>query len=148
MKKRFLIMLLILIMSVLTSCGSATIDVNELASKLAQNGSFAEELTEVSADITLRRYGIDSEAVEECAAYAGTMAVVDEVAVFHVKDAAAVEECVEKHIEAQKESYADYRPDEVPKLDKSLVKSAGDYIIVCVSEDYEKADSIISEFIK
>ncbi len=147
--KRFIMPIAALtIAAALTGCAAKEINVNELASDLAKNAKFTEQLTEVSSDITAKRYGLDSEAVEECAAYAGTKAVVDEVAVFKSKDVDTVKEQALKHIEAQKSSYSSYRPDEVPKLDDSIITVVGDYVIVCVSEDSSVAESIIAEFTK
>lgn len=148
MKKKILAVLSITMAVVLASCGAKTIDVNKLASSLASEGKFAEQLTEVSSDITEKRYGIEANDVEECAAYAGTKAVVDEVAVFKASNVENVKEQVEQHIDAQKESYSSYRPDEVPKLDDCVVTVSGDYVIVCVSEDSTAAKSIIEKYTK
>ena len=148
MKKITLTILSLLTAAALTSCGAKAINVNELASALASEGKFAEQLTEVSADITEKRYGLEDADVEECAAYAGTKAVVDEVAVFKAANVENVKEQVEQHIDAQKDSYSSYRPDEVPKLDDCVVTVSGDYVIVCVSEDSSAAKSIIEQYTK
>lgn len=148
MKKTISAILSLALAVSLAGCGAKNINVNELASKLASEGSFAEQLTEVSSDITEKRYGLDETDVEECAAYAGTKAVVDEVAVFKAVNVENVTDAVSKHIDTQKESYASYRPDEVPKLDSNVVKVVGDYVIVCISEDYAQAEAIISEYTK
>ncbi len=148
MKKITLAVLSIITAAVLASCGAKTINVNELASALMAEGKFAEQLTEVSAEITEKRYGLEADDVEECAAYAGTKAVVDEVAVFKAANLENVKEQVEQHIDAQKDSYSSYRPDEVPKLDDCVVTVSGDYVIVCVSEDSSVAESIIEKYTK
>lgn len=148
MKKKILAVLSITMAAVLAGCGAKTIDVHELASSLASEGQFAEQLTEVSSDITEKRYGIEAADVEECAAYAGTKAVVDEVAVFKAANVENVKEQAQKHIETQKDSYSSYRPDEVPKLDDSVVTVSGDYVIVCISEDSSAAKSIIEKYTK
>lgn len=148
MKKKILAVLSITMAAVLAGCGAKTIDVHEFASSLASEGKFAEQLTEVSSDITEKRYGIEAADVEECAAYAGTKAVVDEVAVFKAANVENVKEQAQKHIETQKDSYSSYRPDEVPKLDDSVVTVSGDYVIVCISEDSSAAKSIIEKYTK
>ncbi len=148
MNKRILAVFAVSAM-LLSGCGSKyDINTGELASKLANEGSFAEQLTEVSEGITEKRYGLDEADVEECAAYAGTKAVVDEVAVFKAVNVENVTEAVSKHIDAQKETYSSYRPDELPKLESNLVKVMGDYVIVCISEDSAQAEAIISEYTK
>ena len=47
----------------------------------------------------------------------------------------------------QKDSYADYAPDQVPKLDTAVVRTCGEYVIVCVSADNEKAASVVDAYI-
>lgn len=149
MKKVIITILSLALAAVIAGCGTKTaIDVNELASRLASEGIFAEQLTEVSADVTEKRYGIDSADVEECAAYAGTAAVVDEVAVFKAVNADNVKEQAQHHLDTQRDSYSSYRPDEVPKLDDSIITVIGDYVIVCVSEDSSVAKNVIAEFTK
>lgn len=148
MKNKVLIVLSIIMCIVLAGCNTKTIDATELAEALATNGTFTEELYAVSADITEKRYALTDDEVEECAAYAGTKAVVDEVVVFKAKDVDAVKTKVQQHISAQEESYTSYRPDEVPKLQDSVLVVSGDYVILCVSEDSSSAKTIIDEYIK
>ncbi len=148
MKKKILSVMLVLMMIVITACGKVEIDIKALAVKIAEDGIFAEEMTVLSSDVTLKRYGMDSNDVEECIAYAATMAFVDEVAVFKAHDIEKVKQKVDEHIAAQTESYKSYRPDEVPKLSASIIKVKGDYVIVCVSEDADTASRIINEYIK
>ena len=96
---------------------------------------FTEELTEVSEDVIVRRYGLDGSDVVYAAGYAGTPAVVDEIAVFETTDTNAVLEAVNARIESQKTNYASYAPDEVPKLEDAVIAAVGDCVVVCVSED-------------
>lgn len=147
MRRKIFTVILVLLMFAVTSCGKAEINISELALKIVQEGIFAEELTEISSDVTLKRYGLDSKLVEECVSYAATMAFVDEVVIFKVNDVEAVEAAVNKHIEAQKENYASYAPDEVSKLSSCISYIQGDYVIVCVSMNSDKAGSIINEYI-
>lgn len=148
MKKKFLAILSITMCLFLASCGAKTIDANELASKLVLEGVFAEQLTQVSSDITEKRYMLTENEVEECVAYSGTKAVVDEVVVFKAKDVDAVKEKVLEHINTQTNSYSSYRPDEVPKLENSVVTVSGDYVIVCISNDSSTAKNIIDQYTK
>ncbi len=134
-------------MFLVTSCTKIEMDVNEVASRIATEGDFAEELTAVSENITLKRLGVDKESVEACAAYAGTKAVVDEVAVFKATDLESVKVKLEEHIDRQTESYTSYRIDEVPKLSDALIKEIGDYIVFCVG-DTACAEKIVGEYVK
>lgn len=126
--------------ALLVSCGTQNVTVTgadpaEIAAVLNESVNFSEELTEVSENVLLRRYGLDSDTVKAAAGYAGTPAVVDEIAVFKTDDIEAVEEAANARIESQKTNYASYAPDEVPKLEDAAVNVLGDCVIVCVSND-------------
>ena len=136
----------------LASCGTVKEaamdgDAAEIAAMLNETVHFSEELTEVSENVLLRRYGLDGDSVAAAAGYAGTQAVVDEIAVFKATDADAVLDAANARIESQKTNYASYAPDEVPKLDDAVVTLIGDCVVVCVSNDSstEVAD-ILSAF--
>lgn len=148
MKKLALGLTAVMMCISLAGCGSKTVDVNELATALADGGKFSEQLTEVSSDIAEKRYMISDGEVEECVSYTGTPAVVDEITIFKTTDAEAVKEKAEKHIDTQKETYTSYAPSEVTKLDDCVVETVGDYVIVCVSEDSSSVQSIIDEYTK
>lgn len=128
---------------------SVSIDANALAEDLKNNGVYAEDLSPVSAQITEKRYAFDEGEVSETVAFAGTRAVVDEIAVFKAEsDIDAVVEKVTEHIDAQTQTYQSYRPDELPKLRDAIVTTAGDYVIVCVSADSAKAEEIINSYMR
>ncbi len=148
MKKSIIAVLLLSASLSLAGCGAKNINVNELASKLAGEGKFAEELTEVSESVTNKRLALGEGDAAECAAYAGTAAVTDEVMVIKANDTEKVNEAVEKYIENRTETYSSYRPDEVSKLRDAVVQTAGNCVIVCVSEDPALARKIIDEYTK
>ena len=148
MKKIILSILLTIICFAFTGCGANEINIEELNSKLLSEGSFSEELFSISADVAMKRYGIEDGEVEECISSAGTAAVVDEITIFKTTNTDAVKEKAQKHIDSQKNSYSSYRPDEVPKLNDCIIEVSGDYVIVCVSEDSTSAKAIIDEYTK
>ena len=149
MKKLAAIIAGLLCAAALTSCGTQNAAVNgadpaQIAGILNESVHFTEELTEVSGDVVLRRYGLGSDTVEAAAGYAGTPAVVDEIAVFETKDTDAVLEAVNARIESQKTNYASYAPGEVPKLEDAVVETLGDCVVVCVSED---SSAVVSDIL-
>lgn len=152
MKKITAIIALLLCMAALTSCGTKNVTVSgqdpaQIAAMLNESVHFTEELTEISENVLLRRYGLDSGTVEAAAGYAGTPAVVDEIAVFKTSDVGSVTEAANARIESQKTNYASYAPGEVPKLDDAVVETLGDCVIVCVSEDPSaEVSDILSAF--
>ena len=140
MKKVLSIIAALSCIAALASCGnqstsSGGADPAEIAAALNESVNFTEELSAVSDDVLLRRYGLDSDTVEAVSGYVGTPAVVDEIAVFKTSDIEAVEDAANARIESQTTNYLSYAPGEVPKLDDAVVKAVGDCVVVCVSED-------------
>ncbi len=148
MKKIILGLMAVLCAAVISGCAKKEIDMVALSEDLLNNGTYAEELTEVNSKITEKRYAMTDDDIEDVIAYCGTNAVVDEIAVFKAKDVDSVSEKAAEHIESQKKLFKDYRPDEIPKLDSCIVVSEGDYVIVSVSADSAKAGEIINKYIK
>ena len=152
MRKLTAIIAGIICAAALTACGTQNIASNgtdpaEIAAALNESANFSEELTEVSADVLLRRYGLGSDTVEAAAGYAGTPAVVDEIAVFKTSDVESVSEAANARIESQITNYTSYAPDEVPKLNGATVKVIGDCVVVCVSNDtQDEVIDILSTF--
>ena len=149
MKKLITMGAMLICAMALTSCGGAKdaavsgADPAQIAGVLNESVNFSEELSEVSEDVILRRYGLDSNLVEAAAGYTGTPAVVDEIAVFKTTDVAAVEDAADARIESQKTTYSSYAPGEMPKLDDAVVTTIGDCVVVCVSDDASAAVSDI-----
>lgn len=150
MKRKITAILLLFVFAVSVAGCSQTkeIDANALAAELLNNGVYAEELSAISSQIAEKRYALSEDEVEEAVAYAGTNAVVDEIAIFKAKDVESVSDMAEKHIAGQIKTYESYRPSEVSKLEDCVITVAGDYVIVCVSEDSTKAKEIIEEYTK
>lgn len=139
----------------LAACGNGgqalSLDVDSAAEQMAVQGSFDEPLEKIGGDIAMKIYQLEPDAVAGSAVYTGTAAVVDEVSVWEARDAAAVktvEQAVRARLESQKESYASYRPEEVPKLDAAVIVSKGNYVALCVSKDSEKAKTVLEGLLK
>ena len=155
MKKWICIMGLAICALALAACGNGdqalSLDVQSAAEQIAEQGSFDEPLEKIDGDIALKIYQLEPDAVTGSAVYTGTAAVVDEVSVWEARDTASVktvEQAVRARLESQKESYASYRPEEVPKLDAAVVVSKGNYVALCVSKDSEKAKTLLEGLLK
>lgn len=151
MKKIVSIVLLMGMILTLFSCGGmeTTYTAKEIADTIVSGAVFSEDLSEVSKNALLRRYGIDESEISDAAGYSGTRAVVDEVAVFIADDVDAVLEKINTHIESQKTNYSSYAPNEVPKLEKAAVEEFSNCVIVCVSDnDTAELKTIIDNAVK
>ena len=70
------------------------------------------------------------------------------IAVFEAVDgdaAKAVQEGMQARLSSQISDYGDYRPQEVPKLESAVVKTSGNYVVLCVSADNDAAADLIEE---
>lgn len=143
-----LALLLTLALTVFCACGSKEISVDGLSSEILSKVKFDEELVKVEDDVAKLYYGIEDGDAEEFQVYMSTAAFVDEVSVWKTKDVNKITEKINARIAEQKESYADYRPDEVPKLDKAVIITSGDVVVCCITSDSDNAKEVINSYIK
>lgn len=153
MKKKILTLLCaVMCLMCIVGCGTIKeIDLNSLCGEIMSANIFDEDLTQVKTSVTLKRLSIQETDVEECIAYAGTKAVVDEVVLVKATSPEAAQNVVaslDKHIALQQKSYASYRSEEVPKLDSAVSVSEGNYVMLVVSNDSAKAEEIVNSYIK
>ena len=145
MKKIVLISLILLLVS---GCGKETtsFNPNDLANELLTEVDFDDELTLFEGDIS-KIY--DMPEVEDYVIYIGSGATAEEIAIITLKnssDEADVKAALEKRVEEQKQNFANYVPEEVSRLEKSIIKSNEKYVILCVSND-NQAEKIINKYL-
>ena len=145
MKKIVLISLILLLVS---GCGKETtsFNPNDLANELLTEVDFDDELTLFAGDIS-KIY--DMPEVEDYLIYIGSGATSEEIAIITLKnssDEADVKAALEKRVEEQKQNFANYVPEEVSRLEKSIIKSNEKYVVLCVSND-NQAEKIIDKYI-
>ncbi len=149
MKKFSILLTLLMVVLVAAGCSSsqpAALDVQQTADKLAQEVSFQDQLTKMDQDAALKLYDLTADDVEAVSLYVGTGATAEEISVWQGKDADAakkIQDAVNTRIENQKESFVDYNPEEMPKLENPVVVAKGNYVVLCLSGDNENAKKII-----
>ena len=136
----------------LTACGSGKsskeIDVAKTADNLNSSVITSDQLTETKSEMLGSIYFFEDGQVENCKVYMSGNATADEIVVLQCKDedaAKAAAELLKTRVENQKELFASYNPDEAAKLEKAIVKSSGKYAVLCVCDDYDKAESILKD---
>ena len=131
MKKFSILLTLLMVVLVAAGCSSsqpAALDVQQTADKLAQEVSFQDQLTKMDQDAALKLYDLTADDVETASLYVGTGATAEEISVWQGKDADAakkIQDAVNTRIENQKESFVDYNPEEMPKLENPVVVAKG-----------------------
>ena len=136
----------------LTGCGgggsSKEIDVSKTADDLNSSVITTDQLTETSSEMLGTIYFFEDGQVEKSKVYMSGNATADEILVAQCKDedaAKAVKERLETRVENQKELFSTYNPDEAAKLHKAIVKSNGKYVVLCVCDDDDEAESILKD---
>ena len=135
---------------VLTACGSkggADIDMKKLSADL-QGTITSGSLAEVSSDILASTYFLDMEKIDDSVAALNSGASACEVAIVKCKDSDYVKEAEQlfhTRVDNQSALFADYNAPEVAKLDDALIASSGDYVVLCVTDDPDSAQSILKE---
>ncbi len=132
-----------------TTAFSLTIaDVNQ---EILDAGVFEDELAAVDTSYSEMLMGIAASDYTDAVICGSSGATAEMVAVFETAGsdaAAALKEKCEAYVTRQTQSYADYKPAEVDKLNHAIIKSNGQYVILCVAKDYENAEKLISEYFK
>lgn len=165
MKKIALVLLALLVLLVGASCGKTETAVDETAAETvaAQPQTAADWLEmlaeKVPFDDTMKSmperaaavYGILDEDgyTGDCALFISTNATPEEIAVFRADDALSTDELTAlalARLERQKESFTDYAPAEMPKLESAVVRTCGDFVIVCVCADNAKAEALLAPY--
>lgn len=135
----------LLALTALAGCGQAAeaeVQLDELAFKIKDSVEFSEELYLLDEGIARQLYGVGEDA--QCAAWAGAGATAEELAVFELPDEAAAGTLVSSlrsRNDERIDDYADYLPDEVPKLQNTLLLSSGRYVLLCTAPDTSGAKS-------
>lgn len=152
MMKKLIVLILAGMLLLLSACGAPAgtediqIGMEALANKLLESELFGETLNKVDDGIAEILYDIDG--ASAALVYVGSGAVADELALFELANETEAQSAIssaEARIAAQKDSFAAYIPEEVPKLDHAVMETYGRYLIVCVSGG-DGASEIISEF--
>ena len=134
----------------LTACGGSGPEATptEIGDALVDGVDFSETLIPLEMAAAASLYGIDPENVTEAVAYVSSGATAEEISVWQAdgkKAAEVVATQVEKRIADQTAAYATYRPEEVPKLEKYILKTDGDIVVLCVADDVANAEKVLQE---
>lgn len=130
-----------------TAAKAVPADTKSISDKIKSSAKFTDQLSEVSTAAAEKRYGVTAAEVKSVDVYVGTGATAEEIAVFQAKDDKAAQKIkgkAEAFVKVQKDSYADYKPAEVPKLSSAVLEQKGTLVALCVSADNQKAKDLIS----
>lgn len=137
----------------LAGCGKkeVTMDVTEVANQLLENITYQDELSSIDLDTASMIFNFADVNIVNGAIFESSGATAEEIVVLECAEAAdadAAKAALETRVADQKESYTDYVPEELVKLDKAVIATGGKYAILSVSDDPDKATEIINGYIK
>lgn len=127
------------------------IDFTKLAEELKNADIFEDNLSEVDKEMIINKYEINDNLIKNVISYIGSGATAEEILLIEVKnqkDVNNIKEIIKKKVEEKKESYKNYLPDEVYKLENYNMESKGNYIAFCVSNNTETALQILNKYFK
>lgn len=154
MKKTFAAVLALCLLLCAAACGekaAADFSLEDCSRALLASDAFTDLLSPITAETAAGLYSIDASKLSEAQVYCSTGATAEEIALFKAADEAAAKEikaACETRIASQKESYESYVPEEVPKLEKAIVRMSGVYVVYVTAADPAAAESILDGYIK
>lgn len=123
----------------------------EIGEKIKQVTNL-EEMKEGDSKKLQKLYNINPDEVESFVLYtASTNIKADEIATIKVKDMKNVENIKEKissRIEKKSKSFKDYLPDEYFLIEKHVLKTKDNYILLAISKDADKVEKTFDEILK
>lgn len=144
----------ILCAAVLIGCGSnknVSIDVFALGNDLDTKIEYQDDLEQITTDMAAMFLDLSDIDIVNSAIYEGAGGTAEEIAVIecaNADEAEKAEEILKNRVEEQKDSFADYVPGELVKLDAAVIRVVGNYAILSVSDDPKTANDIIDGYVK
>lgn len=127
------------------------IDIEELSTQIIESGSFSDELAKVDSQMVMNDYSFTSDEIKAIVSYQGSGATSEELVILKVNDKSflsSVKNKVNTRLDERKEAFESYLPAEVFKIDNSLLEVKGNYLIMCISNDSNKVNEVINNYIK
>ena len=146
--------LVLLLTGLFSGCSSEVkdIDLNQLSEDLQTQIDFEDELIEIDDSLLDNFYTFpDGNAIESHVIYkSASNATAEEIALFKVKDSSqvdAVRQSVENRVTDLHDRFESYVPEEIYKIDNAVIKTSGNYVMLVITTEYEKAEEIINSYL-
>ena len=131
-----------------TQTAPVTLDVKDVATTILNQGKFSDQLGELDPDMFEVIYqDVDMTKVVSKYAYTNSGASAEQIVVVEAANNQAAEEvkaALQTKLQEDIEQNRDYLPNEIPKLEKPVLKVVGNYVFLCVSEDNSKVEAVIN----
>lgn len=140
-------------MASMAGCGGSGANVNaqELADALKTGIVYKDDLSPIDLDTAAMFYSFGDTDITEAVFYESSGATAEEIAVIKCgseADAGKAEDVLRNRVSEQIESYKDYVPAELEKLNAAVVYRKGSCAVLSVSDEPDKAREIITSHMK
>lgn len=137
--------------TMLSGCGSkeASFDVKALGADLNSKITYQDTLTELDMDTASMFLNLSDVNVVNAAIYEGSGGTAEEIVVLEcasAEDASKAKTVLKTRVSEQIESFTDYVPAELTKLNAAVIKVNGKYAVLSVCDTPEEASKIIAQY--
>ena len=151
MRKVMTVVAMVMAVAVLAGCGgkAADFDVTALGNDLATKITYADTLAPMDLDMAGMFLNLSDVNVTKAAIYEGSGGTAEEIVVLECasdEDAKKAEEVLKTRVAEQVESFTDYVPEELTKLNAAVIKVNGKYAVLSVSDTPDEAKKIIEGY--
>ena len=150
--KKILVLSVIASAVILAGCGDKKTEFNvtDLGNELVTSISYDDELSPLDIDTARMLLNLSDINIVDSAIYEGSGATAEEIIVLKCSsegDVTKAKNMMDERVAEQKESFEDYVPQELPKLDSAVIKTSGTYAVLSVSGDSAGAEKIIEKYL-
>ena len=127
------------------------INIEGLAEEITKSNAFEDQLEKIDSEMTMQDYNFSTDEVEQLVSYQGSGATSEEIVILQVKgknNINSVKEKMNTRLSERKEAFESYLPEEVGKIDNSILRVEGNHIILCIANDANTVNNVINEYIK
>ncbi len=155
MKKILLLILSLALLLSLSACGgekesSKELDAAALCESLLKSSAFSVSLEELPATKASAFYNVEKDSMAEAMLYHASGTSKEQIVLIKATDETAagtmvgvLQSLVNEWIEADR----DYAPEEVPKLEKAVLRQSGCWVVLVVANDPDAAAKLVGEYI-
>ncbi|CCY54247.1 uncharacterized protein BN781_00769 [Coprococcus sp. CAG:782] len=159
MKKKLLVCLaMAMCLAGFAGCGSkeekktedVSMDIHSVAKEIVDNGNFTD-IAEINKDKGISQYSVGDAEIADAVTYFSSGATAEEVVIFEGAtdaDADKLLTAAEERKEDDYKTWQDYKPEEVSRVDKAVIKKSGKYVVFCIADDKDAVSAVIDKYFK
>ena len=138
MRQKIFPALLLFLLCFASGCSQKNLDLalDSCVEYIMNTVIFEDTLEELDRDVIRWRYNVEEDV--DARVFAGSGATAEEVCVMQAIDDDSASDLVsllEQHVQDQRESYENYQPEEVQRIDHAFLKRYGDTVVLIIGND-------------